>query len=201
MLPSLPNELVLKILEHVDYKTITDCRRVSHSVIRVCRSDTPITHWRGYQLCRGLKDIVDTTASLRYIIELGAAGMCDGPLNAVGPAERLRKLEGSRTAWKSSEWSRPEGFPYSKKIFPYPLAQSGNLVVLKGPTFGSGEFLLLRFPSEARGIPEQLWYLDLDCEHIEAISLDHSQDLLVYSWLVANVESHLLTSLTGCLLL
>ena len=35
MLPSLPNELVLKILEHVDYKTITACRRVSHPITRV----------------------------------------------------------------------------------------------------------------------------------------------------------------------
>ena len=146
---------------------------------------------------------MDTTASLRYIVELGAAGMCDGPLDAVGPAERLRKLEGSQAAWKSSAWSQPEGFPYSKKMFPFPLALSGNLVVLKGPTFGSrhtGELLLLRFPSEARGIPEQLWYLDLDCEHIEAISLDESQDLLIFSSLVANVESLSLTCLTGCLL-
>ena len=133
---------------------------------------------------------MDTTASLRYIVELSAAGMCDGPPNAVGLAERLRKLEASRTAWKSSEWSQPEDFPYSKKVFPFPVAQSGNLVVLKGPTFRSGEFLLLRFPSETRGIPEQLWYLDLDCrQYIDGIALDDSQDLLVFSWLVANIES------------
>src|SRR6266702_286414 len=32
---SLPNELVSKILEYADYKTVTACRRVSHSVIQV----------------------------------------------------------------------------------------------------------------------------------------------------------------------
>ncbi|KAN0129678.1 hypothetical protein V8E53_012498 [Lactarius tabidus] len=78
-MPSLPNELVSNILEYADYKTVTACR----------------------MLCRRLKDIVDTTVSLRYIVELGAAGMCDGPPDSVGPAERLRKLEGSREAWKS----------------------------------------------------------------------------------------------------
>ncbi|KAI9462779.1 hypothetical protein BJY52DRAFT_110557 [Lactarius psammicola] len=170
----LPNELISKILEYADHKTITTCRR----------------------LCRRLKDIVDTTASLRYIIGLGAAGMCDGPLDAVGPVERLRRLESSQGAWKSSAWSQPEGFPYSKKISPFLVAQSGNLVVLKGLTFGSrhmGELLLLRFPSEARGIPEQLWYLDLDCEHIEAVSVDESQDLLVFSSL-PNIHVRTLSS-------
>ena len=122
--------------------------------------------------------------------------MCDGPPDAVGPAERLRKLEGSRVAWKSPVWSQPVGFPYSKKLSPFPFALSGNLAVLKGSWNGHpgrGEFVLLRFASEARGIPEQLWYLDLDCERIEAIDLDDSQDLLVFSWLVANVESLSLT--------
>lgn len=119
--------------------------------------------------------------------------MCDGPPDEMGSAERLRRLEDSQAAWKSSAWSQPEDFPYSKKIFPLPVALSGNLVVLRGPKFGSrhmGELLLLRFPSAARGISERLWYLslNLDCEHIEAVSLDESQDLLVFSGLVANAE-------------
>ncbi|KAF8268331.1 hypothetical protein EI94DRAFT_1727955 [Lactarius quietus] len=171
---SLPNELVSKILEHADYKTVTACRR----------------------LCRRFKDIVDMTVSLRYIVELGAAGMCDGPLDTVGPAERLRKLEGSQAAWRSSVWSQPEEFPYSKKIFPIPVAQSGNLAVLTGQNFGSGEFLLLRFPSEARGIPEQLWYLDLHCEPIEVIAVDDSQDLLVFSC-ISNPHIHVRTLSSG----
>jgi hypothetical protein len=145
---------------------------------------------------------VDTTVSLRYIVELGAAGMCDGPPDSVGLSERLRKLEGSRTAWKSSVWSQPDGFPDSKENFPSPIARSGNLVMLKGPYFGSGKYLLLRLPSEARGIPERVWHLHLDCEHmIQDICLDDSQDLLVFSRSVANVEFRLLSCLVGCLVL
>jgi hypothetical protein len=129
--------------------------------------------------------------------------MCDGPPDDVGPAERLKKLEDSRVAWKSPVWSQPVGFPYSEKLSPFLRALSGNLAMLDCPWngfAGRGEILLLRFASEARGIPEQLWYLDLDClpdcdsgNVIEAIALDDSQDILVCSWLVAGVESLSLT--------
>jgi hypothetical protein len=175
-MPPLPSEIVSKILEYVDYKTVVTCKK----------------------LCRRFKDIVDTTASLRYMVELGAAGMCDGPPDTASSAERLRRLECSQAAWKISLWSQPKGFPYSKKIFPFPVALSGNLVALKGPICGSrrtGELLLLKLPSEARGIPEQLWNLDLGYERIEAISLDDSQDLLVFSRL-PNI--HVRTLSSGC---
>lgn len=38
LMPSLPSELVSKILEYADYKTVTAGRRVSHVVIRVLSS-------------------------------------------------------------------------------------------------------------------------------------------------------------------
>lgn len=60
-------------------------------------------HMPRYQLCCHLKDIVDTTASLRYIIELGVAGMCDGPPNAVGPTERLGNWR--VFGWPGRVWS------------------------------------------------------------------------------------------------
>jgi hypothetical protein len=116
------------------------------------------------------------------MVELGAAGMCDGPPDSVGPVERLRKLECSREAWKSSVWSQPEGFPRSREIFPYPVALSGNLAMFEGLGFGCSEYLFLRFPSETRGIPERVWYLDLDHEDMaDTICLDDSQDLLLFS--------------------
>jgi hypothetical protein len=59
-------------------------------------------------------------------------------------------------------------------------------MMLRGPDFGHGEYLLLRFPSEARGIMERVWHLDLDCEVIQNICLDDSQDLLIFSRSVAN---------------
>ena len=130
---------------------------------------------------------MDTTASLRYMVELAAAGMCDGPPDSVGPAERLRKLESSREAWKSSVWSQPKDFPYSKLMSPSPIALSGNLAVFGSPKSNSSEYVFLRFPSEARGISERVWLLDLDCKRINGIGLDDSQDLLIFSRLVASL--------------
>jgi hypothetical protein len=94
------------------------------------------------------------------MVELGAAGMCDGPPDFVGLVERLRKLERSREAWKSSVWFRPEGSPHSSRT----VELSGNLAMFEGLELDCSEYLFLRFPSEARGIPERVWYLDLDWE-------------------------------------
>ncbi|KAI0000708.1 hypothetical protein BJV74DRAFT_882774 [Russula compacta] len=44
---------------------------------------------------------------------------------------------------------------------PFTMMASGNLVVFRSSRSLTGELVLLRFPSESRGIPEQLWYLDL----------------------------------------
>jgi len=72
---------------------------------------------------------------------------------------------------------------------------SGNLVVFRSSTSRVGELLLLRFPSEARGIPSKLWHLDLSGYRVEALCADDSQDLVVFSslWTI-----HIRTLSSGC---
>jgi hypothetical protein len=123
---------------------------------------------------------VDASSALQYIVELAAAGMCDGTPDGTVPAERLRRLRGIQSAWKGSTWSLVDHFPYSKGISPYPIMASGNLVAFRNSR--RGELVLLRFPSESRGIPERLWHLDLSTNRLEAAAADDSQDLLVYVW-------------------
>ncbi|KAH9009330.1 hypothetical protein EDB85DRAFT_2293530 [Lactarius pseudohatsudake] len=149
----LPDELISYILEHTDYKA---CRRS----------------------CRHLKDIVDDSSALQYLVELSAARMYDGAPSAVGPAERPTRLQKAQTVWRGSSWSPVDHFPYSK---PFPVMASGNLTAFRSDRSRMGELLMLRFPSDLRGIPEQLWYLDLDCDRLELICLDDTQDLLVFS--------------------
>jgi len=135
------------------------------------------------QSCHRLKEIVDTSSALQYIVELAATGMCDGtPDNGVVPAERLSRLRMAQVAWKSSAWSTVDNFPYSKGMSPHPMMTSGNLVVFRSSTSRIGELVLLRFPSEARGIPSNLWHLDLGSNRVEALCADDSQDLVVFSW-------------------
>lgn len=155
----LPDELISYILEHTDCKAVIACRRS----------------------CRRLKDIVDDSSALQYIVELSAAGMCDGAPDSVGPAERLDKLQKAQTAWGSSSWSPVDNFPYSKDMSPFPVTASGNLVAFRSDRSRMGELVMLRFPSELRGIEGQLWYLDLDCDRLESICLDDTQDLLIFS--------------------
>ncbi|KAH9059513.1 hypothetical protein EDB87DRAFT_1621325 [Lactarius vividus] len=155
----LPDELISYILEHTDFKAVIACRRS----------------------CRRLKDIVDDSSALQYLVELSAARMCDGAPSAVGPAERLTRLQKAQTAWKSSSWSPVDHFPYSKEMSPFPVTASGNLIAFRSDRSRMGELLMLRFPSDLRDIPEQLWYLDLDCDRLESICLDDTQDLLVFS--------------------
>jgi hypothetical protein len=134
------------------------------------------------QTCHHLKGIVDASSELQYIVELAAAGMCDGMPNDATPAEQLRRLRGMQSAWKSSSWSLVDNFPYSKKISPYPVMVSGNLVVFWSSSGRRGELVLFRFPSESRGIPERLWYLDMSTNRLKAVGADDSQDLLVFVW-------------------
>jgi hypothetical protein len=126
---------------------------------------------------------VEASSALRYIVELAGSGMCDGPPNDIVPAERLRRLLGMQTAWKTSAWTLVDDFPYSRE--PRVVATSGNLVVFQSSLSRSTvELILLRFPSKSRGIPEQIWYLDLNSIEygLKAFCADDSQDLLVFSW-------------------
>jgi hypothetical protein len=133
------------------------------------------------QSCYRFNDVVEASSALRYIIELAASGMCDGPPNDIVPAERLGRLLGMQTAWKTSTWTLVDDFPYSREMSPCPIMASGNLVVFQSSRGRTGELVLLRFPSKSRGIPEHIWYLDLDCNDLEASCVDDSQDLLVFS--------------------
>ena len=64
---------------------------------------------------------------------------------------------------------------------------SGNLVAFRNCRNRRGELVLLRLPSESRGIPEQLWSLDVGTYLLEAACADDSQDLLVFTWYVASL--------------
>jgi hypothetical protein len=117
--------------------------------------------------------------------------MCDGQSSGgVGSAERLDRLRRSQTSWKSPTWREPTDFPYSKTIRSVPAAVSGNLMVfyfIESGAYGKQDLLLLRFPSELRGIPEQQWSLNLGCD-IHSICVDDSQDLLCFMSCVSNFE-------------
>ena len=77
---------------------------------------------------------MDASSALQYIVELTMNGMCDGEPNGAVPAERIRRLRGMQSAWKSSACYLVDHFPYLKGILYLWLLwmAPGNLVVLPG---------------------------------------------------------------------
>ena len=125
---------------------------------------------------------MEAPSMLHYIVELGAAGICDGAPNGMTPAERLSRSWGTQGAWKSSTWISMDNFPHLRELLPYALTTSGNLVVSRGSRNRTGELVLILFPSESRGISEYRLSVYLGHNRLEVSCADDSQNLVVYSW-------------------
>ncbi|KAI0263041.1 WD40-repeat-containing domain protein [Gloeopeniophorella convolvens] len=200
----LPDELITKILECTDYKTVVSARQEPSLMIAVA------TH--RHQLCHRLKEVIDASSALQYTIELAAAGIHDGAPSTTGPAERLAKLRSLRTAWRDSAWSAGDAFPQLRRLYPFPLTVSGNLIVFQTHPIRTAEteagtksrLLMQRMPSPLRGIPERHWFVELDCPRMQSVRVDDSQDLLVVLSLpkifirtISTAEVHPLTQTPG----
>ncbi|KAI0259296.1 hypothetical protein BC834DRAFT_907059 [Gloeopeniophorella convolvens] len=169
---SLPDDLIFGILEDADYKTLMSCR----------------------QCCRRLRDIIDGYPKLQYTIELASTGMCPGASDGLSAREGVNKLRALRTAWKTSQWSPPGAFSHLAQWSAFDAAVSGNTLVLrKDFSGGIATFMVQRFPSEIRGIPEQHWELKLTFPAY-FICADESQDLLIVT---SGADIHVLTLSTG----
>ncbi|KAH8099418.1 hypothetical protein BXZ70DRAFT_943596 [Cristinia sonorae] len=150
-LTDIPLELIIQILNNLDFRSILLCR----------------------QLNRLFKDIVDTDAYLQYKIELAVAGMEDGPPSSATPSERLQLLREHRKAWNEMRFNSSEDIPMSAggvwELFGGVLAQG---IPPKGMSFN-------QLPSKLRGIESKAWALhDLGVK-IRDFGMDPASDLLV----------------------
>jgi len=86
VMPSLddvPNELLEHILWETDAQTTTRCRQVS----------------------KRFNDLISTSISLQYKIELAMACLQDGPPGEMTISERLQALRTRRAAWASGKFT------------------------------------------------------------------------------------------------
>ncbi|KAI0259295.1 hypothetical protein BC834DRAFT_907057 [Gloeopeniophorella convolvens] len=171
----LPNEILLKVAECLDFQALIAFR----------------------QTCRRLKEVIDRSSSCRYIIELAENGMCDGVSGSLGPSERLRSLREFQAAWKTPGWIQGYHWPQldNSDQLRFPAAVSGNVLAHYMPfaARGTGELLVQRFPSKWRGIPGGNWRIKLDSP-VRHVHLDDSQDLLI---LVSEFNAHIRALSTG----
>ncbi|KAF5312727.1 hypothetical protein D9619_002879 [Psilocybe cf. subviscida] len=150
----LPDELLVHILENLDYRDLLRCIWV----------------------CKNFKEIIDGTAALQYTIELAVSGQRNNchydPVDS--SKEKLDRLKKHQEAWKELKWSRDLKIPMS----------SGGLWEIYGGVLAQnteqGEIQFYQLPSDLRGIEEKRWTLPGDFGFVvRDFSMDPGQDLLV----------------------
>ncbi|KAL0947475.1 hypothetical protein HGRIS_013580 [Hohenbuehelia grisea] len=150
-LEKLPTELVVEILKLLEFRTLLLCRKT----------------------CQLLKSLIDSNASLQYIIELGVSFQTDGPPSSVSCASRLKTLRNHQHAWTRMDWSEMREFP----------STDGGLWELAGNVFAQyeeqGGMLFTQLPSKLRGIAEHSWRLTNLNYNVGDFTIDPAQDLLV----------------------
>jgi hypothetical protein len=100
---TFPKELLTLVLECLDYGTLLNCRTVRSHL----RKETHLLKPH-MQTCSSLKALVDDTSSLRYRLELAAAGKVDGNASSLTTKERLQRLRECESAWSHLKWSKSQ---------------------------------------------------------------------------------------------
>lgn len=100
---TLPVELVVRILSFLPFKDIVICTGVS----------------------RQFREIIDTSSTLEYILELGLCGLVDPGRGSFTTSERLLRLRQREAAWTALEWQSEWEIPVNKKYIFWEIC--GNL--------------------------------------------------------------------------
>ncbi|KAI0048645.1 hypothetical protein FA95DRAFT_1678127 [Auriscalpium vulgare] len=160
VLLDLPDELLEAILSELDHHSIFACQTT----------------------CHRLKTVVDSSMHARYIIELAATGMCEGPaaqyLDTPERVRRFRAYEAARAG------------PIVLAELPFVPALVGNLWRMRMSVTtlvtdvlevdGHTRVYVQQMPSAVRGIEERHWNLRLP-KFTYVAAVDASQDVLVVS--------------------
>ncbi|KAK7059119.1 Amino-acid acetyltransferase, mitochondrial [Paramarasmius palmivorus] len=158
MFSTLPTELVLKTLGHLDGPSLARCR-------------SPYRE----QTCKSLHKLIDETSSLQYIIELSISLKQDGEHSTLPTVDKLKALRNHQRAWDRLEWK----YDSNKSI---PMA-GGGLWELFGNVLAQqdveGWLMFRQLPSRYRGIEEREWKVKPDISRVRDFGIDPSQDLLV----------------------
>ncbi|KAI0063946.1 hypothetical protein BV25DRAFT_1914993 [Artomyces pyxidatus] len=156
---SLPDDVVLDILENLDYKSLLICQTT----------------------CHRLRILVTVSVLLQYKIELAACGMVDGPRGSqtFDVAERLRRLRLYDVAWRQLEWTGHTALPHLIDRYPPSMASGGACLFrnTENPDDDEAEVIVQQISSELRGVKEQHTSFPAHTGH--NMLLDPSQDLLI----------------------
>ncbi|TFK45308.1 hypothetical protein OE88DRAFT_1740408 [Heliocybe sulcata] len=150
ILPAIPSELVVIILQELDLPTLIRCKSV----------------------CSGLKRLIDDSVILQYKIELAVAGMEDGPPSSIDVSERLRRLRSYTKAWRGMAFAPDE----EEIAFDGYWELCGGVLATSD---GDSTLMFTKLPGPARGITLREWEIEDVGFPIRDFKMDPSQDLLV----------------------
>ncbi|KAI9437286.1 hypothetical protein H4582DRAFT_1959061 [Lactarius indigo] len=166
---ALPEEIIVKILEWCDVRSVVACQRT----------------------CRTFRNVIEGSAGLRYKLALSENGMCDEPRCPMTAAEKLELLHAHAAAWRRLHTVQPE-WATSLVGWSTPAAASGNILVFTRTCNGTGcahgpgapvgahlDLLVIRVPSPLRRIQGSQWMLWLPANAGD-LCIDAAQDLLIY---------------------
>ncbi|KDQ56131.1 hypothetical protein JAAARDRAFT_59537 [Jaapia argillacea MUCL 33604] len=147
----LPNELIVGVLNELDFRDLLKCRGVSQS----------------------FKNLIDHSPHLKYKIELAVAGMIDAGGNNISIKERRTRLMKYQSNWTDLQWQQVENLPLSGgnvwELF-------GNVMAVKTR---SGGLSFKRLAGHSRSVAAKSWDLENLGVEFMTFALDPSQDLLV----------------------
>ncbi|KAI0056407.1 hypothetical protein BV25DRAFT_1903251 [Artomyces pyxidatus] len=157
----LPDDVLLEILENLNYRGVLACQETCHRVRRV---------------------VLDSV-SLEYKIELGACGMVDGARGKDTPnvAGRLKRLRLHTEAWRSLAWTECTRLPHlrGKSVRPYAVVGSSIVFPMMVMRAHISKFLIQQIPSMLRGADEKHSELAVEAD-VRQIHIDHSQDFYAF---------------------
>ena len=142
--------------------------------------------------------LIRNSSLLQYHLELGRAGMEDGPLSLLSIPERRKRLQAHIDAWGCIRWSSCvllRSIP--RDTYVVDVAPGGILTMMSRT---EGKIAFVQLPSTLRGIPMRQWELSFPfVPHLCA--LDPSEDILivVQPRRYACLTCITVTSLSSCL--
>ncbi|EPQ57726.1 hypothetical protein GLOTRDRAFT_36223 [Gloeophyllum trabeum ATCC 11539] len=125
------------------------------------------------QINRHLKGVVDGSVLLQYKIELGVAGMVDGPPSHVTIGERWNRVRTHTDSWSGLSFETVQEIPCQKASR---LQLYGNILAR---CVGKSTLAFNLLPGHARGISAKEWRFENFSFSIEDYVIDPVQDLLI----------------------
>ncbi|KAI0048660.1 hypothetical protein FA95DRAFT_1015453 [Auriscalpium vulgare] len=170
----MPTEVLHEILVQLDYRGIIACQKT----------------------CRRLKDLVQESLELQYMIKLGARALCEGPdARLLSVSERVKRLQSYDDA-RAGDIAKLEELPFIPALIGYmnQLRTSVTTLILASARADELRVYVQQMPSVTRGIEERHWDLKLPPDY-RLLAVDASQDLLVVLDIRDNI-SHKIVILT-----